>query len=64
MAKEVVKLKTIYNSKLAGALDWLGFPYIKVITENGQIAFIFERVGQFDTALKDLQVMKNLYRGE
>ena len=59
MDKEVVKIKTVIDSNLAGALAWLGFPYTKVITERGQIAFLFERTGQFDKALIDLQKIKN-----
>ena len=64
MDNEVVKLKTIHSSNLAGALAWLGFPYTKSIVGMGNIVYIFERSRQFDRAYKDLHAMKNLYRGE
>lgn len=65
MPKEVVKLKTIHSSNLAGALAWLGFPYTKATKEIGTTtAYIFERSRQFDKAYNDLQALKNLYKGE
>ena len=64
MDKEVVKLKTINSSNLAGALAWLGFPYTKATMENGNTAFIFERNRHFDKAYNDLHAMRNLYKGE
>ena len=64
MDKEVAKLKTIHSSNLAGALAWLGFPYIKATKRIEDTVYIFERSRQFDKAYNDLHAMRNLYKGE
>lgn len=64
MDKEVVKLKTIHSSNLAGALAWLGFHYTKATEGIGTTVYIFERSRHFDKAYNDLHAMKNLYKGE
>lgn len=64
MDKEVVKIKTVLDSNLAGALAWLGFSYNEAIMVNGESVCIFETNEQFEKAIKDLQELKNLYKGE
>lgn len=45
MAEQIVKLRTVRSSQLAGALVWLGFEYTK--TPEG--TYIFERDLYFDS---------------
>lgn len=58
MAEQIVKLRTVRSSQLAGALVWLGFEYTK--TPEG--TYIFERDQYFDLAWTRLHEDRDLVR--